>query len=114
MQQDNSAEAATSAPSASTDDTQPQPTITTNTAEPVVSTPYVQALRQIVDPTGEAVGIPTMNQSKFGDAFRAAREAMGAGNVFVWNGNAYTTNTKAEGLLNGLSDEVKRFLRGTR
>ncbi len=81
---------------------------------PVVDTSYVGRLRQLVDPTGEGTGIPTMNQSNFGAAFRTAREAMGAGNVFVWNGNAYTTNTKAEGLLNGLSDEVKRFLRGTR
>ena len=81
---------------------------------PVVDTSYVGRLRQLVDPTGEGTGIPTMNQSNFGAAFRTAREAMGAGNVFVLNGNAYTTNTKAEGLLNGLSDEVKRFLRGTR
>jgi hypothetical protein len=81
---------------------------------PVVDNSYLGRLRQLVDPTGEGTGIPTMNQSKFGAAFRAAREAMGPGNVFVWNGNAYTTNIKAEGLLNGLSDEVKTFLRGRR
>lgn len=83
-------------------------------ANPVATTPYTDQLRQIVDPTGEGRGIPTMNQSTFGDAFRAAREAMGPGNIFAWNGNVYTTNTAGEGLLSGLSDAAKRFLRGAR
>ena len=83
-------------------------------ANPVATTPYIDQLRQIVDPTGQGTGIPTMNQSRFGEAFRAAREAMGPGNVFVWNNNVYTTNTAQEGLLSGLSDAAKRFLRGAR
>lgn len=83
-------------------------------ANPVATTPYIDQLRQIVDPTGEGTGIPTMNQTRFGEAFRAAREAMGPGNIFVWNGNVYTTNTAQEGVLSGLSDAAKRFLRGAR
>lgn len=83
-------------------------------ANPVATTPYIDQLRQIVDPTGEGRGIPTMNQSTFGEAFRAAREAMGRGNIFVWNGNVYTTNTAQEGVLSGLSDAAKRFIRGAR
>lgn len=85
-----------------------------NTANPVATTRDIDQLRQIVDPTGEGTGIATMNQSTFGEAFRAAREAMGRGNIFVWNGNVYTTNTAQEGVLSGLSDAAKRFLRGAR
>ena len=82
--------------------------------QPLATTPYIEALRKIVDPTGEGVGIPTMTQEKFGQAWRAAREAMGPGNVFVWDGKPFTTNTREEGLLFGLSDAAKRFLRGIR
>jgi len=82
--------------------------------QPLATTPYIEALRKIIDPTGEGVGIPTMTQEKFGQAWRAAREAMGPGNVFVWDGKPFTTNTREEGLLYGLSDAAKRFLRGTR
>jgi hypothetical protein len=84
-----------------------------NTA-PLVTDPYIEALRRIVDPTGEGTGIPTMTQEKFGQAWRAAREAMGPGNVFVWDGKPFTTNTREEGLLYGLSDAAKRFIRGVR
>jgi ElaB/YqjD/DUF883 family membrane-anchored ribosome-binding protein len=83
-------------------------------AQPVASTAYIDQLRQLVDPTGEGVGVPIMNQESFADAFRAARQAMGSGNIFIWNGEPYTTNTRAEGQFAGLSDEVKRFLRGSR
>lgn len=83
-------------------------------AQPVVSNAYVEQLRPLVDPTGEGVGIPTMNQPTFGRAFRAARDAMGSGNMFVWNGNVYTTNTEQEGLLRGINDAAKRYLRGVR
>lgn len=85
-----------------------------NADRPLATTPYIERLKDLVNPTGEGKGIPTMNQSRFADAYRAARDAMGPGNIFVWNGNAYTTNTSSEGLLSGLSDNVKRFLRGTR
>lgn len=81
---------------------------------PLLTTPYIERLKDLVNPTGEGTGIPIMNQSTFGAAFRAAREALGAGNMFVWNGNAYTTNNASEGLLNGLNDTVKRFVRGAR
>jgi ElaB/YqjD/DUF883 family membrane-anchored ribosome-binding protein len=81
-------------------------------AQPVASTPYIDRLRELVDPTGEGVGIPTINQDTFAKAFKAAREAMGPGNVFVWNGNVYTTNTEQEGLLRGLNNQAKRFIRG--
>jgi ElaB/YqjD/DUF883 family membrane-anchored ribosome-binding protein len=60
-------------------------------AQPVASTPYIDQLTQLTDPTGEGTGIPTMNQEKFADAFRAARQAMGSGNIFIWNGEPYST-----------------------
>lgn len=81
---------------------------------PLLTTPYIERLKDLVNPTGEGTGIPTMNQSRFADAYRAAREALGPGNMFVWNSNAYTTNNASEGLLNGLNDTVKRFVRGVR
>jgi hypothetical protein len=81
---------------------------------PLVSSAYVNALRDVVDPSGEGVGIPTMTQNSFGSAWRAAREAMGPGHVFVWNGQPYTTNNAEEGLLNGLSQAARNFLRGVR
>ena len=49
--------------------------------------------------------IETTHVPSFNDAFLAARNELGPGNTFEWNGNFYTTNY-ADELLNNIHSEV--------
>jgi hypothetical protein len=69
---------------------------------------YLSRVRQLL-----GKDIPSMGGNSFGDAFKQAREDMGgAGNIFTWKGNLYTTNLDSEGLYSGFDSKLVNFLRG--
>jgi hypothetical protein len=90
------------------------PTPAASVVQQAAKDPWVERLRELVDPGGEGVGIPKIDGASFGQAFKTARQAMGPGHVFTWMGKAYTTNTAEEGLLFGLNDAAKNFIKGIR
>lgn len=75
---------------------------------------WIKRLRELMDPSGEGVGVPTIDAASFEEAFKKARGSMGVGHAFVWKGNAFTTNIQKEGLLAGFPSAAVNFIKGTK
>ena len=75
---------------------------------------WIKRLRDLMDPSGEGVGVPTIDTSSFDEAFKTARGSMGVGHAFVWKGNTFTTNITEDGLLYNFPPAAVNFIKGVK